>query len=71
MTLTATFVCIIQATRFNLVLGIPDFVMYCFGSQLIESIDTSLAAIVGRIITARITPPGIEGTMMAMSTTII
>lgn len=52
-------------------MGIPDPVIYLVGSQFVEAIEISIFMTQSRIICARLIPPGVEGTMMAFSTTII
>lgn len=69
--MVASSMCIVQASRLNLKLGIPDPVIYLGGSVLVEHLEVMIFMLHTRIITARMIPPGIEGTMMSFCSTII
>ena len=56
--------------RVNLTIGISDAVFYTFGSHLSETVEFVVVMFVTKVVTARISPPGIEAFLMALGTTI-
>ena len=65
-----TLKCIL-VTRLNVKFGIPDVPLYIFSGQLADTLERSLTIMPSYIIMAKIIPKGIEGTLMAFSTTIV
>lgn len=65
-----TLKCIL-VTRLNVKFGIPDVPLYIFSGQLADTLERSLTIMPSYIIMAKIIPKGIEGTLMAFSSTIV
>ena len=61
----------ILVTRKNVEYGIPDILLYIASGQLADTIERSLTIMPSYIIMAKIIPKGIEGTLMAFSTSIV
>lgn len=60
----------IMAKQWNLLMGIPHEYVYTV-SFFMESIELSLIMMPARIIIAKLTPPGIESSLMSLSASII
>jgi hypothetical protein len=61
----------ILVTRQNVKYGVPDVLLYIVSGQLADTLERCLTIMPSYIIMAKIIPKGIEGTLMAFSTTIV
>jgi hypothetical protein len=62
---------LILALRINSSLGLPDLLVYLVGGAFAEAIERMMTIIPSFIIMAKIIPPGVEGSMTAVTATII
>ena len=62
---------IILALRLNLDVGVSDLFMFLVFGALPEVIERLLVMLPAFIIMAKIIPPGLEGTMMSLTATMI
>ena len=61
----------LQALRVNLELGIPDIAVYCFSHIFNNIFERILTFFPTYIFVAKISAPGVEGTMSSLGSTII
>ena len=57
--------------RYNLVAGIPDFWVFSFGGPFFLNIAYTITNLPTYVHFQKMTPPHVEATMMAFSTTIV
>lgn len=68
---TAELAKVCLATRFNTAIGIPDLLLYFLSGTFAMTLERTMTIMPSHIILAKVTPPGIEASMIALSTTII
>ena len=62
---------LLQATRYNLRLGIPDIILFMLGGQIAGVFEGGFTAFPSIVIVSKMIPPGIESTMYSLSITMV
>lgn len=59
------------ATRYNLIMGAPDPLLYLFGGQIAMFLEFGITFFATMLIFSKLIPPGIESTLQSIAITVL